>query len=51
MPNERERVCVYCGATVRTQAWKAEPVTCACHRDLPDLDPEYAEPDQWLAAR
>jgi hypothetical protein len=51
MPSERERVCVYCGATVRTQAWKAEPVTCACHRDLPERDPHFLQVDQWAPAR
>jgi hypothetical protein len=42
-------VCVYCGVPVRSQR-RIAPVTCACHRDLPELDPEYAEPDQWETA-
>lgn len=43
------QVCVYCGVPVKTQ--KRDPVTCPCHRDLPERDPHYAEPDQWEETR
>lgn len=43
-------VCVYCGVRVNWKI-KARPVTCKAHRDLPRLDPFYAEPDQWANAR
>jgi hypothetical protein len=43
--------CAYCGVPVKTQAWKRKPVTCKCHADLPAVDPFYAVPDQWEAAR
>ena len=45
----RYPICVYCGIRVPTRSAK-KPVTCACHRDLPKLDPYFAELDQWSAA-
>lgn len=44
-------VCVYCGVPVRQRPEPKHPVTCSCHRDLPALDPHFADPDQWANAR
>jgi hypothetical protein len=61
MPRTKDRkwtwrygFCVYCGELARTQrrVTNTEPITCTSCRDLPQVDPQYAEPlDQWADAR
>ena len=46
--------CVYCGVPVQTQRHPGigAPLVCNACRDLPQVDPHYAQPvDQWAESR
>ena len=44
-------LCLYCGVPVKKRPEPKHPVTCGCHSDLPQLDPHYAQADQWADTR